>query len=144
VPGGGANVARRFFVNPYAAENVYIVDSDGVKRSDTGGASWTLDASLGPQLTGNGSVDLPCWGPRCSINDLVVDRANPKRRFAIGVLGVYFTSDGVKWRRLMDTRALPCVPRTAYYDAFSDPKDPALYVACDGRGVLKIHPIPQK
>jgi hypothetical protein len=144
VPGGGANVASRFFANPYDPNNLYIVDSDGVKRSDNGGATWTPDSGLGSRLTGNGAVNLGCWGSLCCFNDLAVDRADSKRRFAIGTMGVFMTSDGVKWRRLMDTRALPCVPRTAYYDPISDPKDPALYVACDGRGVLKIHPIPQK
>jgi hypothetical protein len=144
VPGGGANVANRFFANPYDPDNVYIVDSDGVKRSDNGGTSWALDGELDARLTDGGTVKLGCSGSRCCFNDLVVDRSDPRRRFAIGVMGVFATSDGVKWRRLMDARALPSIPRTGFYDPISDPKDPALYVACDGRGVLKIHPIPQK
>jgi len=143
VPRGVANVARRFFANPYDSKNVYIVDSDGVKRSDDGGTSWLPDAALNARLTGNGTLNLNCWDSLCVFNDLVVDRNNSKRRFAIGLLGVFCTSDGINWRRLLDTRALPSVPRTGFYDPISNPQDPSLYVACDGRGVLKIHPIPQ-
>ncbi len=29
VPGGGATIARKFFVNPYNADEVYIVDNNG-------------------------------------------------------------------------------------------------------------------
>jgi len=105
-PGGYAKVASRFFVNPNDPGNVYIVDSDGIKRSDDSGGPWELDAGLNAYLTANGTLKTGCWDTTCSLDDLVVDRDNPKRRFAIGVMGVFATADGVTWHRLLDARAL--------------------------------------
>ena len=147
VPGGGANLAWRLFANPYDPKNVYIVDSDGIKRSDNGGLTWKLDTDLTAHLTNNGTIKLRCYdnvleGSTCSFNDLVVDPSNPKRRFALGMAGVFYTKDSTRWVRLLDTVALPSRPVSGYFDPITKPEDPALYVACEGRGVLKIHPIP--
>lgn len=147
VPGNGTTSARRFFVNPFDSKNIYIMDSTTIRRSDDGGITWTVDADLNKLLTENGSFKKNCvdnvwWGTTCSFNDLVVDRRNPKHRFALGMAGVFVTTDGVNWTRLLDTAALPSRPVSGFYDPYTDPSDPSLYVACDGRGVLRIHHVP--
>src|SRR5262249_6743968 len=56
VPGGGARIARRFFVNPYAPNVVYLLDADHIRRSDDGGLHWVVDTSLEQQLTCDGRI----------------------------------------------------------------------------------------
>ncbi len=147
VPGNSTTSARRFFANPYDSKNLYIMDSSAIKRSDDGGVTWTVDSTLDGLLTENGAFKRNCvdnvfWGYTCPFNDLVVDRSNPKHRFALGMAGVFVTTDGVNWTKLLDTAALPSRPISGFYDPITDPKDPSLYVACEGRGVLKIHQVP--
>ncbi len=45
----GATVAVRFFVSPYQPNLIYILDVDGVKRSDDGGQTWVFDSNLQAQ-----------------------------------------------------------------------------------------------
>jgi hypothetical protein len=119
-----------------------VVDSGKIKRSDDGGSTWALDTELNDRLTVQNAFGSACGGSRCAFNDLVVDRSDPKKRFALGMAGVFYTTDGSQWFRLLDTAALPSRPVSGYYDRISDPKTPSLYVACDGRGVLRIYPVP--
>jgi hypothetical protein len=133
----------RFFVNPYDANTIYIVADNGINRSDDGGLTWNADANLDKALTGNGEFTNKCAQQNCILNDLVVNPADPKQRFALGLAGIFFTRDGIEWKRLVDTVALPCKPVSAYYDDIADPAQHSLYVACYGRGILKIHPIPE-
>jgi hypothetical protein len=77
----------------------------------------------------------------CLLNDMVFDIENPRRRFVAGSAGVFLTSDaGANWRRRLDTRAR--LAQAMWFDPISRPKDTALYVANWGRGILKLHPIP--
>ncbi len=50
VPGGSttqsASEAKRFFVDPYNRDRIYIVDTDAIKKSEDGGTSWRVDQSL--------------------------------------------------------------------------------------------------
>ena len=139
VPGAGAETANRFFVNPYNPSNIYIVDNDKVKRTDNGGNNWNPDVSLDSLLSANGEYSYQCYGDNCILNDLIVNRTNLSQRFAVGIAGVFYTNDSITWHRLMDTNALPCRPVSAFFDAVSDPDNKALYVACNGRGILKIY-----
>jgi hypothetical protein len=76
------------------------------------------------------------------LNDMVFEPNPPYRRFAAGLAGVFFSVDGVEWVRLLDTRAIPCRPRGLWFDSISRSGDDTLYVACFGRGILRLHPIP--
>src|SRR4029077_20748846 len=52
-------IARRYFVDPYRANRLYVLGSDHVYRSDNGGGSWVVDISLESALTENGAFPLP-------------------------------------------------------------------------------------
>lgn len=157
VPGGDAtaneraSVAVRFFVNPYDAGEVYIVDADFIRHSTDGGRSWPVDAALDDALSGGNVFRRDCRAcvtisnydvDEFILNDMIFDRAAPDTRFALGLAGVFYSGDGSKWFRLLDTRALPSIPRAAWFDRITDPRDRSLYVAFHGRGILRIHPIP--
>jgi hypothetical protein len=142
VPTGTLTAARRFFVNPYDASMIYVLTPQGVYSSTNSGQSWQQANELQRALTANGDWQLGCWGANCPINDMVFDPTHPNRRFAAGLAGVFFTADGTHWFRLLDTRAMPSRPRGMWFDPLSDPNDDTLYVAMDGRGILRLHPIP--
>lgn len=144
VPGGGATRATRFFVNPYDSNDIYILDQDTVRHSTNGGGLWTPDAPLDWSLTDGGSFQRSCISDAlCVLNDMIFDRNAPKTRFALGIAGVFYSSDGgLQWWRLLDTQALPGRPRAAFFDALTDPKDRSLYIALQGRGIMRCHPVP--
>jgi hypothetical protein len=146
VPGGGASNAFRFFVHPYAPSVVYLLDRDHVRRSDDGGVTWTVDASLEQMLTSGGRIPVSRGEDDDGIgdhyggilNDMQFDPFNPGRRFAVGLAGAFMTTDGVTWERLLDTAALRGRPANCYFDSVSQPADPALYVSFAGRSIVKI------
>jgi len=140
VPGGGAAVAYKFFVNPYDADEVYIVDRNTVRHSLNGGISWNTDPALDNALTAGGMFEHFSG----ILTDMIFDRESPQTRFASGVAGVFYSGDGVNWFRLLDTRALPSVPHGLYFDPITDPTDRSLYIAFNGRSILRCHPIPSQ
>ena len=150
VPGRGASQARRFFVNPYDANVIYIVDAKNVKRSDDGGETWQIDVNLEQQLSCGGRIPIARsefvsgQGDFADIvlTDMKFDPFNPNRRFAVGEAGAFFTDDGTTWIRLLDTGAIRGRPLSCYYDRDSNPSDPALYVGFAGRGIVKISGLP--
>ena len=153
VPGGGATAASRFFVNPYDANDIYIVDNNAIRRTTNGTqatVAWTIDPLLDAALNPSGEFGYQCpqtnWNielpTRCVLNDIVFDREAPQTRFAVGIAGVFYSGDGVNWLRLLDTRAMPSRPRAAWFDRYTDPNDRSLYIALDGRGIMRCHPIP--
>jgi hypothetical protein len=148
VPGVGSGSARRFFVNPYDPNLIYILDSSNAKRSDDGGGSWQVDASLEKQVTSNGRIPIARatqsnLGDNVEIvlTDMQFDPIHPNMRFAIGEGGAFSTNDGVNWGRLMDTGAIPGRPMNCYYDWMSNPPESYLYVSLAGRGLLRIGPL---
>jgi hypothetical protein len=60
------------------------------------------------------------------------------RRFAVRTAGAFMTTDGVNWQRLLDTGAMRGLPTNCFFDQWSSPSDPSLYVGFAGRGVVKI------
>ena len=149
VPGGGATRAYRFFVNPYDADDIYIVDTDAVRHSTDGGATWVVDAQLDAALTEHGRFSHDCptsWiyltFHDCILNEMVFDRESPRTRFAAGLAGVFYSDDGTNWSRLVETRALPSRPIGLYFDPITDPNNRSLYIAFLGRGVMRCSPIP--
>jgi hypothetical protein len=147
VPRGDATVAQKFFVNPYNANEIYIVDNNAVRHSTDGGITWPPDTLLDSALTAGGEFRYDCgqgwlgfhW---CILNDLIFDRESPQTRFAVGLAGVFYSGDSAHWFRLVDTRALPSRPVGAYFNPITDPNDRSLYIAFLGRGIMRCHPIP--
>ena len=135
----GATMVRRVFVNPYDPNDITIIDLDAVKHSSNGGTTWGVDTTLDKLITRNGTIAYGCWSHYCVINDMVFDRDNTKRRFAMGSGGVFSSDDGQKWRSILDPSALACRPVSGVYDRKGVLFDPALYVGCYGRGILKLH-----
>lgn len=140
VPSTTATKARRFYVDPYNPNTIYLLDNLAVKRSDDGGATWAVDASLDNAVTENHRYSYT--GDFSVLKDIIFTRGEDGTRFAVGNAGVFYTLDGRNWRRLLSTSALPSHPVAAYFDNISDPCDRALYVALAGRGLLRIDPIP--
>jgi hypothetical protein len=140
VPGKpGAGQANRFFINPYDTTNIYILDGNDIRSWNEQLDRWDQDVNLTQRITGSGEYEGRHWQESCALNDMVFNPENPLERFAAGNAGVFFTLDGVQWQRALDTAALPCLPRSLFFDHHAR----ELYVACFGRGVLKIGPIPQ-
>jgi len=48
------------------------------------------------------------------------------------------TTDGVNWQRVLDTGAMRGLPTNCFFDQWSSPSDPSLYVGFAGRGIVKI------
>src|SRR5262249_52220 len=122
VPGGGAGAAFRFYLSPYNPDLIYIVDQNEIKRSDNGGTTWTRDAELTRLPTNNGMfptvsrVFTDATQPMVSIlQDMVFSRDEPGTRFAIGIAGVFYTLDGIKWKRLLSSVALPGIPTSGAF-----------------------------
>ena len=138
--GKTAMQAHRFFVDPFNPNTIYLLDDAAVKRSDDGGATWVVDVSLDNAVTEGHAYAYA--GDFAVIKDMVFVREESRTRFAVGNAGVFYTLDGINWSRLLSTSALPSHPVSAYFDGISDPCDRALYVALDGRGLLRVDPIP--
>lgn len=146
----GVTSVIRFFVHPYAPNIIYVLDTDHVKVSHDGGQTWAVDQNLETQLTWDGRIAIssqadPLGGLDTSdvvLTDMRFEPGDLNARFAIGVGGAFMTSDGVTWTRLLHTGALSARPSCCYYDSFSEPGNPALYVGCAGRSVLKITGLP--
>jgi len=76
------------------------------------------------------------------IQDMLFVRNEPFTRFIFGDAGVFCTVNGFEWFPLLNTIAFPGRPESGFFDPVSDPANRALYVTVNGRGVLKLAPIP--
>jgi photosystem II stability/assembly factor-like uncharacterized protein len=147
-PSSSARKARRFFADPYDPNLIYVIDENAIKRSEDGGQTWQVDVNLDRGVTENGAFAhaiqrVPGWvGEAAVISDMDFDREERGTRFAVGSAGVFFTLDGENWDRLLSTEALPGHPVGAYFDRIGGPFNRALYVAMNGRGILRLSPIP--
>ena len=98
VPARGASQARRFFVNPYDPNVIYLVDTQNVKRSDDGGETWQVDANLELHLSCGGRIPIArsefVSGQNdfadIVLTDMKFDPFNANRRFAVGEAGADF------------------------------------------------------
>lgn len=140
------NMAVRFFVSPYNPSLIYVLNGDSVKRSDDGGATWTVDSNLQTQLTWNNQIAISPNDNSGGIGDyfdlVLTDMQfyadSPLVRFAVGQGGAFYTFDGVNWMCLLHAGALTGRPANCYFDWISDPFSPTLYVAFAGRSLVKI------
>ncbi len=138
VPGGGATRATRFFVNPYDSREIYLLDEGTIRHSTNGGLTWPADPNLETALSDHGAFRHECFSTVCILNDMIFDHASPKIRFAMGLAGVFYSEGrGNHWTRLLDTRALPGRPRAAFFDNLTNPNERTLYIAVEGRGVMR-------
>ena len=134
-PGSAATVAQRFFVDPYNPDLIYILESNLIKVSVDGGLKWMNDSFLTRAMTGDGRLATL---PSDMLTDMHFLRSDRLQRFALGAAGVMRTTDGIDWRVVYNAIALPGLPESAYYDGVSNPLEPKLYVAVEGRGVLRL------
>jgi hypothetical protein len=144
VPDSTAQLARRFFVDPWRPEIVYLIDDAAVRRSVDKGDTWQVDHEFTDAVSGKGDWRFACQDVFCLLNDMVFDPTHPTRRFAAGVAGVFYTAKGVRWTRLLDTRALPSRPLSLWFDPLTEPAKGVLGVGMMGRGVLELSPIPDE
>jgi photosystem II stability/assembly factor-like uncharacterized protein len=137
-PGQDASHAWRFYVNPFDARIIYILDDTSVKVSLNGGASWIVAESLTRAVTANGRMTL---NQATALNDMLFVRSDPFTAFVFGHAGVSYTYDGVEWRMVLSAIALAGCPEFGFFDGISNPLDRALYVSTTGRSLLKLNPI---
>lgn len=142
----GPQQARRFFVDPYRPNRLYVLDRSNVFRSDNGGGSWQADNNLRAVLTESGAfpVDLTseAGSSQTLLRDMAFDAVEAGRIFATGPAGVFASLDGVTWRPLWVSSAGGARPNNLAYDRESDPCMRMLYVATSNRGLLRIGPLP--
>lgn len=138
--------ARRFYVDPYRSNLIYVIDTDRVLRSDDGGAAWTADTRLQNAVSENGAFpfDAPFDGNpgQALIRDMAFDPDHAGYRFAAAPSGVFHTLDGVRWSHLLLSSASAMRPNNLVYDSVSDRCNRALYVATSNRGLLRLRPLP--
>jgi hypothetical protein len=149
VPGQAApgrpapSAALRFFVDPYRPALLYVLGSDHVYRSDTGGSTWVVDTRLEQALTESGAFPfaVPDDGNpgQALVRDMLFDPVRPGARFAVGAAGVFQTLDGIRWSSLFRSSAKGCRANNAAYDFVTCPR--ALYVATSNRGLLRLSPL---
>jgi hypothetical protein len=154
--GSSAKQAWAFVSDPYDANVVYILDTDGVKLSTDGGTTWRRVQSLSDWIFEGGRLGSKCLafcggGPLATrlLTGMEFVPDEPQMRFAIGATGAYFTNDGASangasedWHRLLDTSAMACLPRGTYFDK-ANTVGRALYVACAGRSLMSFVGIPK-
>jgi hypothetical protein len=136
-PGRSAGRALRFYVHPYNPEIVYVLDDGAIRVTTDGGETWLEAVSLTAAATAGGRLSL---GPAC-LRDMVFVRDEPFTIFALGNAGVSYTLDGVEWRMLVSSLALPGRPEGGFFDPVGDPLERALYVVLEGRSVMRISPV---
>jgi hypothetical protein len=149
--------AYRFFADPYDARTVYVLDEDGVKESNDAGHSWHQQPELTRWVLDNGNSPPHCIAT-CAWSDddspltyMLFVPGEPRTRFAMGVNGVFMSSDGTsssdpsahteRWHRLLDPTTLPCLANRAFFDVSGNPRR-TLYIGCVQRGVVALTGIP--
>ncbi len=131
--------ALRWFVDPYDADVIYVLDADGVKISIDGGGRWDFDSRYTRVITAGGKLKISA----SLLQDMLFMRGERWTRFAFGTAGVFWTENfGIEWLPILKSIALPGRPESGFFDPLSDPSDRALYVECEGRSILRLGGIP--
>jgi hypothetical protein len=116
-----------------------VLDDTAVKVSLDRGASWSVNDSLTRAVTAGRKLTL---NPSTALTDMLFGRGEGRTAFALGHAGVSSTVDGVEWRTILSSIAMPGLPESGFFDAVSNPLDRALYVTLGGRSVLRLNPVP--
>jgi len=131
--------ALSWFVDPHDPDVIYVLDLQGVKLSVDGGASWFLDVDLTTAVTGAGKLTISA----SLLQDMVFSRGERQTVFAMGTAGVACTNNfGLTWFPVLNSVARPGRPESGFFDPLSDQSDRAVYVECEGRGVLRVGGLP--
>ena len=142
--GSVPTIARRWFVDPYRPEIVYVLGADHVYRSDDGGTSWTADGSLERALTENNAFPFVIPGDgnpdETLLRDMQFDPRHEGWRYAVGPAGIFHTLDGLNWSALVRSSALAMRPNNAVYE--DNGCERSLYVATSNRSILKLAALP--
>ncbi len=139
VPGTSVGAALQWFVDPYDSNGIYVLDFQGMKVSIDGGDSWFFDAGMTNAITAGGRLATS----KSLLQDMQFSRGERQTRFALGTAGVMCTMDfGISWFPILNSIALPGRPESGFFDPLSDQSDRALYVGCEGRGILRIGGLP--
>jgi len=132
--------ALMWFVDPYERGVLYVLDSQGMKISTDSGRSWIFDTAMTNALTGGGKLKISA----SLLQDMQFSRGERQTRFAMGTAGVHCTMNfGITWFTVLNSIALPGRPESAFFDPLSDQTDRAIYVACEGRSILRVGGLPQ-
>jgi hypothetical protein len=142
--GAGPSMARRFFVDPYRPNRLYVLADDHVYRSEDAGETWIQDVGLDRAITEDGAFrrsNLTSPNPAESVlRDMQFDPTEPDYRLALGVAGVFLTRDGTTWVPLLRSSAVSLQPTSMIYDPMACER--TLYIGTMGRGVLRLRPLP--
>jgi hypothetical protein len=142
IPSGSATKAQRFFVSPYDPNLIYIIDGDRIPPPPAGGNSWPVDDSLERMVGCSGLIpigrDEVGDTTQVVLSDMQFDPFDPLRRFAVGSAGAFLTRDGMTWERVLDTGAMRGLPTNCFFDRYSEPSNPSVYVGFAGRSIVKI------
>lgn len=140
VAGTAVNSALRWFVDPYDPNGIYVLDSQGMKISIDGGASWFFDPGMTNAVTAGGQLTISA----SLLQDMQFSRGERQTRFAMGTAGVFCTMDfGIFWFPVLNSIALPGRPESGFFDPLSDQTDRAIYVECEGRSILRVGGLPE-
>ena len=132
-------LALSWFVDPYDPDIIYVLDLQGVKLSIDGGVSWFLDVDLTTAVTGAGKLTISA----SLLQDMVFSPGERQTVFAMGTAGVACTDNfGVTWFPVLNSVARPGRPESGFFDPLSNQSDRAVYVECEGRGVLRVGGLP--
>ena len=145
IPGTGAGTpteARRFFVDPYRPDIVYVLGTTHVHVSRNGGQSWGIDTDLEAGLTQDGAFPPGISGEQGNatalLRDMVFHPTSATWRVAIGPAGVFQTRNARTWDHLLHSAATATRPNNAVLDRVTSPGTHHLYVSTSNRGVLRI------
>jgi hypothetical protein len=142
--GSVPKIARRYFVDPYRTNRIYVLGSDHVYRSDSGGDNWVIDTSLEGALTENGAFPFAIPNDanpdEALLRDMQFDPRHNGWRYAVGPAGIFHTLDGQHWSALVRSSALAMRPNNAVYE--DNGCERSLYVATSNRGILRLAALP--
>ena len=143
-PGTVPTIARRWFVDPYRADLVYVLGAEHVYRSNDGGDTWAVDASLENALTEGGAFPFAIPDDanpdEALLRDMQFDPRHEEWRYAVGPAGIFHTLDGIHWSALVRSSAMAMRPNNAVYE--DNGCERSLYVATSNRGILRIAALP--
>jgi hypothetical protein len=147
--------AKRFFVDPYRPDILYVLDttSNHIFRTEDGGEKWIVDNSLESALTEGGAFpftfrnfmggSLDIIGQDALLRDMIFDPDVSNLRYSCGPAGIFCTRDGVNWEILVSTVSIPMHPTSLTYDFVSNPNSKDLYISTNNRGLLRLTSVNQ-
>ena len=149
---GRPDRAWAYSADPYDANIVYVLGSNGVFETTDRGTTWTQLNGLTGWVTQGGRIAAKCqWYCGTSADrvyafgEMHFVPEEEGTRFLTAATGVYYTLNGSTtagrtetWHRLLSSDAVNCMADSSYFHVVTR----ALYVACAGRGIIRFDNIP--